>query len=196
MVLVIALVQGFLFINAVALWGPDWPSEGALIYIALEAIFLGWLGQSFLPREGVLRGLFLWVMGFTLTWAVVYALFTYGLSYKWPTLPREQGAPLLLYTVFFVAPVEELIFRGVLPGELEGREPWRRAPLLLLGSQGLFAVFHFAAYGGFQVTPMVIAFVLGMIWVVASRRWTLFFTMGSHAAYNCLILGILSGGLT
>jgi membrane protease YdiL (CAAX protease family) len=196
LVLVIALVQGFLFINAVALWGPDWPSEGALIYIALEAIFLGWLGQSFLPRESVLRGLFLWILGFILTWAAVYALFTYGFGYKWPSLPAAQAAPLLFYTIFFVAPVEELIFRGVLPAEVEGREPWKRVPVLLLASQGLFAVFHFAAYGGWAPVPMALAFILGVVWVYASKRWTLFFTMGSHAAYNLLVLGILSGGIT
>lgn len=57
MVLVVALVQGFLYINASALWGPDWPAEGAMVYIALEAIFLGWLGTAFVPRAPLLRGL-------------------------------------------------------------------------------------------------------------------------------------------
>lgn len=102
---------------------------------------------------------------------------------------------MALYTIFFVAPVEELIFRGVLPGELATREPWKRVPVLLIATQGLFAVFHFAAYGGWGFA-MVMAFALGMVWVYASRRWTLWFTMGSHAAYNLLVLGILSGGLT
>ena len=198
LVLPIAVVQGFLFINGAYWWGADWPAAGVAAYIFLETIFLGWLGTRFVPRVTLLQGLFHWLAGVSITAPAVYVLFTYGLSYVWPSIPFNQAMPAVVFTIFFVAPVEELIFRGILPRELEPLERLRfrgrRVPVLVFGSQVLFAVFHWAAYGGLGL-PMLVAVVLGCLWVVAARRWSLAFTMASHSAYNLLVMGVLSGGV-
>lgn len=198
LVLPIAVVQGFLFINGAYWWGADWPAAGVTTYLFLETIFLGWLGTRFVPRVTLQQGLFHWLAGFSVTAPTVYVLFTYGLSYDWPTIAHAQAAPAVVFTLFFVAPVEELIFRGILPRELEPLERvrlgGRRVPVLVFGTQVLFAVFHWSAYGGLGLA-MLVAVILGCVWVVAARRLSLAFTMASHTAYNLLVMGVLSGGV-
>ena len=202
-ILLIAILQGFLYVNAHVWWGPDWPDSAVTIYLFLEAIFFGWLGYGLVIKSSEYswisvafsKAVLMWMFGFALTWVVVYGLFTFLLDYQWPTIDANQALPLFMFHAVFVAPVEELIFRGVIPQEVEGHERWRRFPILLIGSQILFAVFHWGTYGGLG-WPMLYAFMFGMVWVFASRRWSIYWTMGSHLAYNTLIIGILSGGIT
>ena len=202
-ILLIAVLQGFLFLNASVLWGPDWPAAGVSIYLFLEAIFFGWLGYGLVIRgdrpawlEATFsRAAMMWLSGFMITWVVVYGLFTFILHYQWPTIEANRALPILIYQAVFVTTVEEVIFRGILPSEVERLERWPRFPVLLVLTQLLFAVYHLAAYGGVN-SLMAWAFLFGMIWVYVSRRWTIYWTMGSHLAWNACVLGILSGGIT
>ena len=201
-IVLIAVLQGFLFLNANVLWGPDWPAASVSIYLFLEAIFLGWLGYGLVIRgkrpvwieSSFSRAILMWMSGLIVTWVVVYGLFTFILHYQWPTIEANRALPILVYQAVFVTTVEEVIFRGILPSEVEDLERWPRFPVLLIGTQALFAVYHLAAYGGWN-SLMIWAFIFGMIWVWVSRRWTIYWTMGSHLAWNACILGILSGGI-
>jgi membrane protease YdiL (CAAX protease family) len=202
-ILLIAVVQGFLFLNAGVFWGTDWPAAGVSIYLFLEAIFFGWLGYGLVVKgtrpswldADLPRAALMWLSGFVLTWVVVYGLFTFILHYDWPTIGANQALPVLVYQAVFVTTVEEVIFRGILPSEVKDLERWPRFPVLLIGTQVLFAVYHLSAYGGWN-SLMVWAFLFGMIWVWVSRRWSIYWTMGSHLAWNGCVLGILSGGIT
>jgi len=194
LVLWIAIIQGFLYVNAHHFWGPDWPSDGVILYLFLETIFLGWLGTKFVPKLKVIEGVAYWGVAFIATVAIVNLLFTFILHTEWPEITRAEALPLVIYTIFFVTPVEELIFRDILPNEVSPYEPSRRAPILVFGTQVLFGVYHWAAYGGFG-TSMIIVIVIGCLWVPLARRFSLYFTMGSHAAYNLCVLGILTGGI-
>lgn len=200
-ILLIAVLQGFLFVNAVVWWGPDWPASAVGVYLFLEAIFFGWLGYGLIVKRSrytwiemsLSRAALMWMFGFMLTWVVVYGLFEFLLHYEWPGVGQNELMPVFVFQVMFVTPVEELIFRGILPQEVEDHERWK-VPVLMLGTQALFAVYHLAAYGGLN-SMMIYAFVAGVIWVYASRRWSIYWTMGSHTAYNSLVLGLLAGGV-
>jgi membrane protease YdiL (CAAX protease family) len=101
---------------------------------------------------------------------------------------------MFYFTLLFVAPAEEILFRGVLPNLTEERYILGKVPVIVIASQLAFAVFHIAAYGGIG-SAMVMVLILGIIWVYVARRWGLFVTMGSHTAYNLTVLGVLSGGV-
>ena len=205
----VVVAQLFLFVTGAYLWGPEWPYDGALLYILMVVGALGiamytvqrvpeaqrrayW--ARLVPTAPVLHGVAFWFVGFWLTYAVVLGTFELALGYDWPTITPSMATVMLFFTVFFVAPTEELLFRGVLPNLNEERYVLGKVPLILVMSQVVFALFHYAAYGGIG-SAMVITFALGLIWVFAARRWSLYATMGSHTAYNLCVLGVLSGGV-
>lgn len=200
-ILLIAIVQGFLYVNAHVWWGADWPSEGVNLYLFLECIFLGLLGYGIVIQKKDIpwantefhKAILHWMFGFWITLFVVYAAFEFGLGHEWDTIRSAQVLPVFLFQMIFVTPVEEIIFRGVIPTEVAKYERFK-IPVMLIGSQVLFAVFHWAAYGGLGI-PMLYAFCMGMVWIYATRKWSIYWAMGSHLAWNCLIMGILSGGI-
>ena len=124
----------------------------------------------------------------------MYALFGYVLKYQWPQISKPEAWAMSLFTIFLVAPCEELIFRGIIPGIVKLYEPFKKIPIFLIGSQGVFAIFHVAAYGGVSAA-MIPTFILGIILVYAAQKYSLYFTMGCHAAYNMCLLGIMTGGI-
>ena len=206
----VVLAQLFLFVAGGYLFGPEWPHDGALLYIlmVLGALALAQYTAStvpaaerreywdrLVPTAPVLQGLAHWAVGFMVTWALILVLFEVVLGYDWPLIASSTALVMLYFTAFFVAPSEEVLFRGVLPNLNVERYVLGRIPLILILSQVVFALFHIAAYGGVG-SPMVVTFGLGLIWVFIARRLSLYATMGSHAAYNLCVLGVLSGGVT
>lgn len=206
----VVLAMLFFYVSGSYLFGPDWSGSGTELYIimVLVAMSMAWFAVEPLSREerreriaqllpfgSVVRGAFLWFTGFLVTWLAVLVLFEQGMGYEWPTLTRSSALASFYLTIFLVTPGEEILFRGVLPNLSDERYLVGFVPVILVGSQATFAVFHLAAYGGFGM-PMLTVFILGVVWVLAARRWGLWLTMGSHAAYNLSILGILTGGVT
>ena len=205
---VVLVAMLFLYVTGDYLFGSDWPGSGALLYavMVLSALSMTqlviqtvplteqreYLGRL-VPLAPISHGVVHWLGGFGVTYAVVLTGFQLA-GYEWPDITQSEATAMLYFTVVFVAPAEELLFRGVLPN-LHYERRVLGVPLVLVASQALFSVFHVAAYGGIGA-PMIITFVLGVAWVFVARWTSLFTTMGSHAAYNLCVLGVLTGGVT
>lgn len=106
------------------------------------------------------------------------------------TMGREQPI-LLLYllvvTVVFTAPAEELLFRGLVQGLF--RRAYGVVPGLILAS-ALFGVAHYIALGGggSRAVYVIVAGVLGLVlgWLY-ERTGNLMVPILVHGAYNAII---------
>lgn len=103
---------------------------------------------------------------------------------------RERPA-LFLYlipvTVLFVAPAEELVFRGVVQGLF--RRAWGVLPGVLVAS-AFFAVAHYLALGagGSRLATIVVIFVLGsLLGAVYELSGSIVVSTAVHAGWNVLI---------
>lgn len=109
-----------------------------------------------------------------------------------PTVTATGGVLLLAVTVFVVAYSEEVGFREVLVAWLDRAIKNRYASQVV--SAGLFAVFHWAVYGG-AWAALGIAFVagcfFGLLREVIGPKHGLTVTIAVHSAYNAFVLGLL-----
>lgn len=104
----------------------------------------------------------------------------------------RQDPVLFLYllpvTVLFVAPAEELLFRGVVQGLL--RQAWGVLPGVLLAS-GFFALAHYLALtagGGSRLVTIAVIFVLGLVLAtVYELADSIVVPAAVHAAWNVTI---------
>lgn len=103
---------------------------------------------------------------------------------------REEPV-LFLYlvpvTILFVAPAEELLFRGAVQGLF--RQAWGVLPAILLAS-GLFAVAHFLALGadGSRLVTIGVIFALGLILAtVYELSESLLVSAAVHAGWNVIV---------
>jgi membrane protease YdiL (CAAX protease family) len=201
------VAQLAIYINASAVL-ENFPRDTAWLYMCIPLFLMVYSQRA----EEEVKTVSLWtslkhaLAGFWLTYAAAALVFIVLLEAELGTTPRANMMSMIVLTILFVAPSEELMFRAMLPKYLEGvfvGMPW----VAWLLSQATFAGFHFAAYGG-SVPSMVIAFIVGMVWL-AAYKWTprlgwlkskerlgLGFTIGSHAAYNLVVSGILVGNVT
>ena len=92
--------------------------------------------------------------------------------------------PVIIYQVGIVAVSEEIIFRGVIFRLLHKINPY----VGYFGSSAIFAVFHWAAYGG-NYSALLIAFAMGIIFALLTKYFNIGVAIGCHAAVNCMILG-------
>lgn len=154
-----------------------------------------------------------WTVGFMITWMVVLYLYGEVWGIRFGEVRRPAVLGILVTQIVFVAASEEFMFRSLIPGYLfkmwgEGRFT---TLIVFAISQGLFALFHFSAYGG-NWDAMKIAFIIGCIWLFLARLehvevpfigrqrvplgpLGIGFTMGSHAAYNLMMTGLLAGNV-
>jgi membrane protease YdiL (CAAX protease family) len=200
--LVLFIAQAWVLINYS---GPGFSREVGMIYLILVFGFLIYTyyrrnTQNVVYRETIWHSLKSGLLGFLLTWAIVFPLYmAIGIEFGSTASPAVIG--VVLTQLLFVAPSEEIMFRSVLPDVLESRMRWTWGALVV--SQGAFALFHWSAYGG-DWGAMALAFFIGMIWVLAYRFKPFFmreklgigFTTGSHCAYNLILSGILIGNIT
>jgi membrane protease YdiL (CAAX protease family) len=97
---------------------------------------------------------------------------------------------LLPVTVLFVAPAEELVFRGIVQGLF--RQAWGVLPGVLLAS-GLFALAHFLALsagGGSRLVTIAVIFVLGLLLAaVYELAASIVVPAAVHAAWNVTVFG-------
>jgi hypothetical protein len=98
---------------------------------------------------------------------------------------------LAVLSVILVAPVEELLFRGVIQGRLRGRFGPRSA---IAGSSLLFGAMHLSNYTG-SVPPIVagaslIAVIGAVFGALYERTGNLAVPILVHAVYNVVLLAI------
>lgn len=105
-------------------------------------------------------------------------------------LGREEPV-LFLYlvpvTVLFVAPAEELLFRGAVQGLF--RQAWGVLPAVFLAS-GLFAVAHYLALGadGSRLVTIGVIFVLGLVLAtVYELSRSILVSTAVHAGWNVTV---------
>jgi membrane protease YdiL (CAAX protease family) len=104
----------------------------------------------------------------------------------------RQDPVLFLYllpvTVLFVAPAEELLFRGIVQGLF--RQAWGVLPGVLLAS-GFFALAHFLALsagGGSRLVTIGVIFVLGLLLAtVYELAESIVVPAAVHAAWNVTV---------
>ena len=199
-------VMLFLWLNGESIWGANWETNTALAYIIMFGFVLGmtrnssliWLTKTNL-KEGVMN---FWI-GFLMMFAGMIVLSQYVLKGSFDNITISQAAvyPTIAITAFFVAPVEETIFRGVLK---EYFKDWRLyfLPLGIILTSAGFAFMHYAVYGG-AVMSLWWAFLMGCVFYLGtnfkpSRKMAALGVAGAigmHLCYNLFILGVLSGGI-
>jgi len=204
---VLFLIQAFFLVNYRSFAPSGFSFEVGVLYIILCLGFVLYNYHQRMTRR-VVTEVDVWsaslnaLIGFMITWAAVLGIYVLAFGMEMGSVAQPAVMGLILTQCLFVAPSEELIFRGIMPEVLESKIPFKWIALII--SQVLFAVFHFSAYGG-SWEAMGVAFVMGMIWVSAYRwrpwflggkRLGIGFTIGSHAAYNLVLSGLLVGNVT
>ena len=186
-----------LWLNGKALWGAYWEEGTALAYIIMfgfvfsvsQKNYLTWLNQLKLG-DGIRN---FWI-GFMLMFAGMIGLdYALGGSIGGASISSIAVWPAIAITALFVAPVEESIFRGVLREYFKGWKLWY-LPLGVIITSILFAITHYAVYGG-ATNSMIWAFAIGCVFYYMATWRGVPTSTGAHTAYNLFVLGILSGGI-
>lgn len=137
------------------------------------------------------------LVAFLATWAVLLALTMSG-NLATQTTMEPAVLSVFLGQLLLVAPSETLTFQVLIPRWLDAKflagKAKQRLFLRYAVSQGLFAVFHFAAYG--QVwTALVGPLVSGCVFLALTENYGASTAIGCHLAWNLSILGIITGGI-
>lgn len=192
------LVQCSLLINGEALLGDGFSREVALIYIILPLGLLAYSSKNrtIVEKLTVIKTLKMAFVGFVVTVPLVIIVYMYGFGMQFGSVQQSEVLGTIFTQAVFVAPVEELMFRWMIPTYAYMVLPRRLKLLGLIGSQITFSLFHMGVYQS-SAFPLVIAFIIGMIWLAAARnpKLGIGFTIGSHVAYNLTISGIMIGNI-
>lgn len=106
------------------------------------------------------------------------------------TQGRQEPAVFLYLvpvTVLFVAPAEELVFRGVVQGLL--RRAYGVLPAILLAS-AIFGIVHYLALGGSgnrAVTILLVVALGGILGTVYELSGNVLVSIGVHSLWNVLV---------
>jgi len=192
------LVQCSLLINGEALLGDGFSREVALIYIILPLGLLAYSSKNraIVEKLTVIKTLKMAFVGFVVTVPLVIIIYMYGFGMQFGSVQQSEVLGTIFTQAVFVAPVEELMFRWMIPTYAYAVLPKRLKLLGLIGSQITFSLFHVGVYQS-NIFPLIIAFSIGMIWLMAARNQKLGigFTIGSHIAYNLTVSGIMIGNI-
>ena len=190
-------VMIFLWLNGDAIWGGHWETSTALAYIIMFTFVLAISQKSSLIWLTKLRfsdGIKNFSIGFMVMFAgLIVANFALGGIFGGASISKAAVWPAIAITVLFVAPVEETIFRGVLKDYFAGWKLWV-VPLGIIFTSAMFAVTHYAVYGG-AVMSLWWAFIMGGVFYMMATWKGVPSSTGAHTAYNLFILGVLSGGI-
>ena len=124
-------------------------------------------------------------------------LFLFGQTVSGDALPTiaeglaSVGLGVLLLHAFFVATLEEKVFRGFVSNEL--RASGISKPIVWIMQAFIFAFFHYMLNG--ELLTLWIYIPLGLIFMYIKQTWTPRTDMansGAHFAWNVFILGFLS----
>jgi len=192
----IFLIDIFLYFNADALFSGFLSKDFLLVYMILPVVVyvlvysIGKVDDKSLFKSGsFFHSLGNIGLGFLSTWAVVLFLFTLSGQLATP-INRTVGLSFIFAELLVIAPVEEITFRRMIPDLLNN---WGITGLSrILTASAIFAVFHLSVTHG-DIGAMAMIFTIAVIWqyLADKERWGLGFTVGSHAAYNLVILGVL-----
>jgi len=190
-------VMLFLWMNGSAIWGAYWEESTALAYIIMFGFVFAVSQKNSLTWLSQLKfgdGLKNFSIGFMLMFAGMIGLdYALGGSIGGASISTVAVWPAIAITALFVAPVEESIFRGVLREYFKGWRLWY-LPLGVIITSILFAITHYAVYGG-ALNSMIWAFAMGCVFYYMATWKGVAGSTGSHTAYNLFVLGILSGGI-
>ena len=143
-------------------------------------------GLRALFGESVFRLLFktITIMVASLTVIILYLMATHA---RILPMARDLVLPTIYFQGFVAVPVEELMFRGVMP-QVTGVIP----------AQVAFGLFHWTAYGG-DPAGIIMAILLGFAFYYVSfgvrlnkKPLGLGAGMGMHLAWNFAVLGVLA----
>ncbi len=202
----VTMLQWYVYINPPL---NGWSSAVAGIYMQMGTTFLVIVVlvtsktkirvQSF-TTIGVLTNA---LAGFSMAWAFVLVFYGQLLGVSFGTTATTDVVGVLLTQVLFVAVTEEMIFRWLVPAYLSSIFTKRYHWLALLLPQITFASFHASVYQG-DWSALFTAFIFGCVMMTAfefkppfgpkneRKKLGLGFTIGCHAAYNLVLLGVLA----
>jgi membrane protease YdiL (CAAX protease family) len=193
----------FLWLNGSYWWPSAWEGQTALAYILMFTFTLAVTKDKlsmWVHSTSLTQGAVSFLLGFLLMFTGLLVMDTYVFNgtVSGAGISIVSFYPVLLLTMFFVAPVEETMFRGVMPEYFKGWHLWA-IPLAPVITSAAFAVTHIFAYQG-AVMSLQWAFVMGLVFYGVSR-YSLFKgqrlgvpgSTGAHAAYNLFVLGVLTG---
>jgi membrane protease YdiL (CAAX protease family) len=219
------VAQVWLIVNGRAVLGRQWASDVGLFYLLLilvaliSAAIYAMVGNTaqrkFLTDlfRGTLREYVLKVsLGFLATLVAFWVLFLMLLPMKPSPIAYSSVWPTIVLQALFVAPAEELFFRGYMPRVFDPKAAtWRIYAGVSVAdafTAAAFSSFHLAAFGVDAVGAFAIVFALAVVWLWLSRLEVgqpfhttgkrplgIPFTIGSHLAWNLCALGILTGGV-
>jgi len=183
-----ALFSFWLLLNGESVlgyWEPSW-TYAILFYILGVAIFLT-ISEK-LPidlKKPISDSFFGFLIAFPLFTVIFWCIAQTGLYFQniTPALPY-MIIPIIIYQVGIVATSEETIFRSIIFRLFHKINPY----LGYFGSSAIFAVFHWAAYGG-SYQLLLVAFAHGIILALLTKYFNIGVAIGYHAALNCMILG-------
>src|SRR3990172_3606647 len=208
------VAQAALLVNGRSLVGREFDTGIATFYLLFG--FIPLILDDQLKRE-LLRGtvreyVIKLVFGFLGTLVVFWLVFLEILQLPVGKIAYSSVLPMVVLQAMYVAPMEELFFRGYLTRLFDPKgRTWRLYASITLGqllAAATFSGFHYAAYGSSSLAPFLITFALAVGWTFLSRLeagWPFHsqgrralgipFTIGSHLAWNLCVLGILTGGV-
>lgn len=110
--------------------------------------------------------------------------------------PAGMALPLIISNLILVIPAETYMFHGIVPmfTEMTVKKSQYSQWIMYGVSQGIFALFHYAATGG-SAGSMAFIFGMGVILLYIARNYGLPAAAGVHFAWNMAVLGILLFGV-
>jgi len=196
-IFILLAIEVYFFVNGSAHF-PNWnASYGQLImaYIIMTLIFLGFAKTRTTTeiKQPLSKSAFSFVAFFMITWAILMALVQAKILQP-ATSDPSLFWPMIVLQICVVATSEELMFRGVLLSYLG-----------IFVTAIAFAVWHSWAYQiiwydlsltTFNYSALLIAFIMGIIlgYVARDKRFGLPACVGLHAAFNLILLGVLTIG--
>ena len=189
-ILVIIVIQLFFWINGKAFF-PNWDStygDMVLVYIAMTVIVFIWAGRH--TRKEMERPIGYSMGIFAAFFIITYMILAFSLSLSNTVITPMATSlfwPAIILQVCVIATPEEMIFRGVLLERFG-----------LIPQAVLFAVWHSYAYSIIFYMPetiemgiasLALAFFMGIVFGLITRKFGLAGAIASHAAYNLTVTG-------
>jgi membrane protease YdiL (CAAX protease family) len=223
-IIAVAFAQLWLLANGRAALGREFPIEGVSVYLWFMTIPLVYDEKL---RDEILKSTILEYLakiglGFLLGVAGFFGILI-GLLHASPGSIAYSAVPsTVVFHLIMVVPAEELFFRAFLPRFID---PQGKSWKLYVGTSltsafwmaslsisdvitsAAFSGFHYAAYGSNAFFAFIVAFVLSLVLLFATRVKLGFpfhedglrkpmgipFSMGIHYGYNLCALGIVTG---
>ena len=192
---VIFIVQLFFLINYSHWFGGILNPFTILVYIIMPPslmmilFFMGNINKKPFTRTPLAKGTLHLLLGLFITWAITLSI-VFVFDIEVGRISVQYAMPILLFQLLLVAPSEEMTFRVLIPKMFSNLKYRYR----MIFSQVIFGGFHLVAYRG-EYNLLIFAFIFGCLLLVLADRYGLPLTIGIHFAYNCVMLGILSGGV-